>query len=336
MLPHVQMWNLYGPTETTANAIVACLAPGDEVSIGRPVSNTQVYVLDRYLQPVPIGVPGELYIGGDSLSRGYLNRPELTAERFMPHPFSQEPGARLYKTGDLARYRPDGNIECLGRLDDQVKIRGFRIELGEIEGVLRQHPGVREAVVLASGDESGDPAAALGAGTRLVAYLVADQEHAPTSTALRRYVREKLPSYMMPSVFVRLDALPLTPTGKVDRQALPAPDWAKPELHDTFVSPRTPVEARLANIWAAVLGRERVGMHDDFFALGGHSLLATQVMSRVHSAFQVESPWPACSRPRPWLASPKLLRRLCGLCRVRKLRLRRQQRNVRSWSCEHR
>ena len=142
-------------------------------------------MLDRHLQPVPIGVPGELYIGGDGLSRGYRNRPELTAEQFMPHPFSQEPGARLYKTGDLARYRPDGNIECLGRLDDQVKIRGFRVELGEIEGVLRQHPGVREAVVLASGDEPGDPAAALGAGTRLVAYMVADQEHAPTSTALR-------------------------------------------------------------------------------------------------------------------------------------------------------
>jgi amino acid adenylation domain-containing protein len=293
VLPQVQIWNLYGPTETAANAIVARLAPGDEVTIGQPISNTQAYVLDRYLQPVPVGVPGELYIGGDSLSRGYRNRPELTAEQFIPNPFSQEPGARLYKTGDLARYRPDGNIEYLGRLDDQVKIRGFRIELGEIEGVLRQYPGVQEVVVLASGDEPGDPAAALGVGKRLVAYMVADQEHAPTTTALRRYVQEKLPSYMMPSVFMRLDALPLTPTGKVDRQALPAPDWSKPELHGTFVSPRTPVETRLANIWAAVLGRERVGIHDDFFALGGHSLLATQVMSRLHSAFQVALPLPS-------------------------------------------
>jgi acyl carrier protein len=216
------------------------------------------------------------------LARGYLNRPALTAEKFIENPFSDEPGARLYRTGDLARYLPDGNIEFLGRVDYQVKIRGFRIELGEIEAVLDQHPAVRKVVVLAREDTPGDK--------RLVAYLVPNQEQAHTASELRMFLKEKLPEYMVPSAFVTLDALPLTPIGKVDRRALPAPDRSRPELGGTFVAPRTSVEERLAGIWAQVLGLERVGIHDNFFELGGHSLLATRVISRTCDAFRVELP----------------------------------------------
>jgi acyl carrier protein len=255
---------------------------GTTVSIGRPIANTQVYILDQHLQLVPIGVSGELYIGGDGLARDYLNRPALTAEKFIPNPFSAEPGARLYATGDLARYLPDGNIEFLGRADNQVKIRGYRIELGEIEAVLSEHSAVLKTVVLARGDLPGDK--------RLVAYVVSEQGMHPTTNELRGSVQDRLPDYMMPSAFVMLDALPLTPIGKVDRRALPAPDGARPELERGFVAPRTPAEELLAGIWCEVLGLKEIGIHDDFFELGGHSLLATQVISRVRNAFQVELP----------------------------------------------
>ena len=255
--------------------------PRRTVPIGRPIANTRIYILDRELQPVPVGVPGELHIGGDGLARGYLNRPDLTAEKFIADPFSGEPGARLYRTGDLARYRPDGNIEFLGRMDHQVKVRGFRIELGEIEAVLGQHPGLREAVVLAREDGPGDK--------RLVAYVVAHSGGASVAVSeLRGFLGEKLPDYMIPSVFVFLDAMPLTPSGKVDRRGLPAPDAARPEGQEGYVAPRTPVEEALAGIWAEVLGLDRVGIHDNFFELGGHSLLATQVVSQARRLFQVE------------------------------------------------
>jgi thioesterase domain-containing protein/acyl carrier protein len=247
------------------------------VPIGRPIANTQIYLLDRHQQPMPVGVPGEVHIGGVGLARGYLNRSDLTAERFIPHPFSDEPGARLYKTGDLARYLPDGNLEFLGRLDSQVKIRGFRIEVGEIEAVLRQHPAVSQAIVVAWGDGPGD--------TRLVAYVVPNQERASTTHELRTFLREKLPDYMVPSAYVMLDALPLNPSGKVDRLALPVPDKARPELEGTFVAPRTPLEFTIAEIWQDVLGMDRMSVYDNFFDLGGHSLLAVRLFAQIEKTF---------------------------------------------------
>jgi acyl carrier protein len=253
---------------------------GTSVPIGRPIANTDVYLLDREVNPVPIGVAGELYIGGDGLARNYLNRPGLTAENFVPNPFSDEPGKRLYKTGDLVRYLPDGNIEFLGRQDYQVKIRGFRIELGEIEAVLGQHPGVLETTVLAREDVPDDK--------RLVAYVVASHEPTPSFSELRSFLKEKLPDYMIPSAFVFLDAFPITPNGKVDRHALPVPDGTRPELDRGFVAPRTPVEEVLAEIWGKMLGVEKVGIHDNFFELGGHSLIATQILSAICDAFRVE------------------------------------------------
>jgi amino acid adenylation domain-containing protein len=277
-----EVFNLYGPSEDTVYSTYA-LVKGDSQKappIGRPIANTQTYILDAYQQPVPLGVPGELHLGGAGLARGYLNRPELTEQKFIPHPFNNEPGARFYKTGDLVRYQPDGNIEFLGRIDHQVKVRGNRIELGEIESVLGQHPNVREVVVTAREDVPGDK--------RLFAYIVSNQEQAITSKELRRFLKDKLPDYMMPSAFVLLDALPRTPNGKVDRRALPVPDKARPELEETFVAPRTPVEEVLVGIWAEVLGLDKVGVQDNFFELGGHSLLATQVISRVRDAFSVE------------------------------------------------
>ena len=269
------LWNLYGPTETTIwSSTCRIELEGDLISIGRPIANTQVYVLDEHLQPVPIGVPGELYIGGVGLARGYLHRPELTAERFIPHPFSRVPGARLYRTGDLARYLPDGSLEFLGRRDQQVKVRGFRIELGEIEAGLCQHPAVREAAVLAREDTPGSK--------RLVAYVVARQEPAPSSSALRSFLQQTLPDYMLPSAFVLLDRLPLTPNGKLDRAALPAPD--RPERQTALAAPLSPAEALLADIWAQVLGLEQVGIHDNFFALGGDSILSIQIVARAQQA----------------------------------------------------
>lgn len=250
------------------------------VTIGRPNTNKQIYLLNSELQPVPVGVPGEVYIGGKGLARGYLNRPGLTAEKFIPNPFRPEPGARLYRTGDRARYLSDGTLEFRGRLDQQVKIRGFRVELGEIEAVLSRHPVVRECVVLAREDGPG--------GKWLVAYVVVSREQGVTLSGLRSFLRERLPDYMVPAVFVLLDVLPLTPNGKVDRRALPAPEGGRSELERAFVAPCTPVEVELAEIWAEVLGLKRVGVHDNFFELGGDSLSATRVISRVRDALQVE------------------------------------------------
>src|SRR5882672_9483490 len=276
------LWNMYGPTETTIWSTVCSIEPGaGPITIGRPLANTQVYLLDPNLNPVPIGFPGELHIGGDGLARGYLHRPELTGEKFIRHPFSTDAQARLYKTGDLARYLPDGTIECLGRIDDQVKLRGFRIELGEIESALRQHASVRESVVMAREDAPGD--------RRLVAYVVSANSAAIDSQQLRVFLQEKLPDYMIPAVFVALDEFPLTPNGKVNRRALPAPDYDA-QLHQSYVAPRTLVEELLCRIWAEVLKVSRVGVEDNFFELGGHSLLATQVVSRVLPTFRVQLP----------------------------------------------
>jgi amino acid adenylation domain-containing protein len=268
----IRLLNAYGPTETTITATAFEIAPHatyQRVPIGRPLANTQIYILNSYLHPVPIGVQGELHIGGAGVARGYLNRPELTAEKFIPDPFSAVPGARMYKTGDLARYRPDGNIEFLGRADHQVKIRGFRIELGEIEAALGQHPAVREAVVVAREDAPGEK--------RLVAYVVADS----TADELRRFVKDKLPEYMVPAVVMLLEALPVTPNGKVDRRALPAPDRFRPELDKAFVAPRDDLELQLAQIWEEVLGIRPVGVRDNFFELGGHSLLAVRLFALI-------------------------------------------------------
>jgi acyl carrier protein len=249
-------------------------------AVGRPISNTQIYILDRQFNPTPVGVPGELLIGGAGLARGYLTLPSITAEKFIPDPFSDLPGARLYRTGDLARYLPDGDIEFLGRMDHQLKIRGFRVEPGEIEVVLGQYSGVQEAVVMAQEYAPGDK--------RLVAYIVSQEDSGLTVTALRGYLKEKLPEYMVPSAFVMLDELPLTPNGKVERRALP--DQARPELEQVFVAPRTALESVLAKTCGELLGLERVGINDSFFELGGHSLLATQLVSRLCELFQMELP----------------------------------------------
>ncbi|MBZ5554817.1 MAG: amino acid adenylation domain-containing protein [Acidobacteriia bacterium] len=278
--------NGYGPTENTTFTCCHVMRPGDPIAdtvpIGRPISNTQVYLLDPHFQPVPIGVPGELCIGGDGLARGYLNQPELTAEKFVPNPFSSEPGARLYRTGDLVRYRRNGTIEFLGRGDLQVKIRGFRIELGEIETVLRQHDGVADAVVVAREEKAG--------GKRLIAYIVAKGRTQPGFDELRQFLKAKLPDYMVPSLFVPLEAFPLTPNGKVDRRALPEPEGPNLVAGQEFIAPRNPAEEMLAGLWAEVLDLERVGIHDNFFDLGGHSLLATRVISRIRELMQVELP----------------------------------------------
>ncbi|KYC42732.1 non-ribosomal peptide synthetase [Scytonema hofmannii PCC 7110] len=281
-----QVINNYGPTENTVVATSGIVVSDErerKISppIGRPIANTQIYILDEYLQPVPIGVPGELHIGGESLARGYLNRAELTQEKFIPNPFSDEPHSRLYKTGDLARYLPDGNIEYLGRIDNQVKIRGFRIELGEIEAILNQNGDVHASCVIARVDTPGEK--------RLVAYVVPCQHCTLTISELRHYLKAKIPPYMMPQAFVMLEEMPLTPNGKVDRRALKAPDLHH-ELKDKYVAPHNLIEELLAQIWAQVLKVEQVGIYDNFFELGGHSLLATQLVSRICSHFQVELP----------------------------------------------
>jgi thioesterase domain-containing protein/acyl carrier protein len=272
----VRLLNAYGPTETTITATVFEVAPHPDetavyrrVPIGRPLANRAIYILDQHRNPVPIGVHGRLHIGGAGLARGYLDWPDLTASAFIGDPFSAEPGARMYQTGDSARYRPDGNIEFLGRADDQVKIRGFRIELGEIEAVLGQHPAVREVAVLAREVVPGEK--------RLVAYVVGDS----TTEELRRFLKDKLPDYMVPAMFVLLHALPLMANGKVDRQALPEPDRSGPESEKTFVAPRDDLERQLALIWEEVLDVRPVGVRDNFFALGGHSLLAVRLFALI-------------------------------------------------------
>ena len=277
------LWNLYGPTEASIDATYwQCKRDGEEaiVPIGRPIANAQIYILDVYRNPVPIGVVGEIYIGGAGVARGYLNRPELTAERFVYHSFDGEPAQRLYRTGDFARYLPDRNIEFLGRADNQVKIRGYRIELGEIETLLAQHPSIRAAVVITKDDPTEDK--------QLIAYIVL-RESAPEISELRAYLKAKLPDFMVPSAFVILESLPLTPNGKVDRQALPEPDRAAEDLPG-YVGPRNIVEEIIVSVWSEVLGTRQIGIHDNFFDLGGHSLKATQVVSRLRMVFGSEIP----------------------------------------------
>ncbi len=272
-----RVFDLYGPSEDTTYSTCALRVPGGPATIGRPIADTRLYLVDAALRPVALGAAGELVLGGAGLARGYLRRPELTAERFVPDPFAGEPGARLYRTGDLARHRPDGQVEFLGRLDHQVKVRGFRIELGEIEAALERHPAVREAVVLAREDRPGQK--------RLAAYLApVAGAAAPGTEELRRHLLERLPEYMVPAVFVALDALPRLPNGKIDRRGLPAPAAELPVGEDRFEAPRTPAEALLARLWAEVLGVDRVGAQDDFFALGGDSILSIQVVSRAAEA----------------------------------------------------
>jgi amino acid adenylation domain-containing protein len=276
------VYNLYGPSEDTTYSTFTKVERGEEVTIGRPITNSQAYLLDANGQPVPLGVPGELHLGGDGLARGYLNREDQTAEKFITNPVCDEANARLYKTGDLARYLANGTLEYLGRIDHQVKIRGFRIELGEIEAVLGQHPAIRETVLLAREEETGEK--------RLVAYVVPAQEQAPTVVELRGYLSEKLPEYMIPSVFTILDEMPLTPNGKVDRKRLPAPNEARGNQGSTYVAPRDLVEMEMVKLWEEVLQVKPIGVHDNFFALGGHSLKALSLVGEVRKRFDVELP----------------------------------------------
>jgi amino acid adenylation domain-containing protein len=279
----VRWMNTYGPSE--ASVIVTAYEPPADASldldadipIGRPIPNIRAYILDTNLQPVPVGEIGEVHIGGVGLARGYLNRPELTDQKFIPDPFSAQPGARMYKTGDLARFLPDGNIEFRGRTDDQVKIRGFRIEPGEIEATLSQHPDVHQAIVLAREDRPGEK--------RLVAYIVPKQARPVTNRQMREFLKGRLPEYLIPSGFVAMESLPLTPNGKVDKRALPSPSADSIADTENYVAPRNEVEIRITKIWEATLGIPRIGIADDFFELGGHSLLALRMMRRLEQAF---------------------------------------------------
>jgi amino acid adenylation domain-containing protein len=272
--PGVALWNHYGPTEGTVNTTAARVRPGAPVTLGRPVANVRVYLLDRAGNPVPEGVPGELHVAGAGVARGYLGRPELTAERFLPDPFSREPGARTYRSGDRARWRADGTLDYLGRVDRQVKVRGHRVEPAEVEAVLERHPAVREAAVAARGD-------------RLAAYVAWEDGESPAAAELRGWLRERLPEHMVPASLTVLAELPRTPSGKLDRRALPEPEAVSGGEH---VAPRSWTEEALAAIWSRVLGAERIGVHDDFFALGGHSLLATRVVSEVRATLGLEVP----------------------------------------------
>ncbi|MCC6607384.1 MAG: amino acid adenylation domain-containing protein [Anaerolineae bacterium] len=277
--PHTRLFNEYGPTETVVGCCVYEVVPDEAlngaVPIGQPIANMQLYVLDEAMQPVPPGEVGELYIGGAGVARGYWQRPSLTAAKFVPDPFSRSSGARLYRTGDLARQRPDGNFEFLGRLDHQVKIRGYRLELGEIEAVLGQHEGVRETAVLVH---------ELSGSKQLIAYFTTQADAAPTAEALRDFLAQRLPEYMVPARFIQLDAMPLTVNGKIDRQALPAPDHVRPELPQPYTAPRTAAEETLAAIWAEVLGVAPIGIHDSFFGLGGDSILGIQIVTKARAA----------------------------------------------------
>lgn len=279
-----RLFNAYAPTEATIYATVAFCAEGERQAppLGSPIQNMQVYLLDQYAQPALPGVPGELHIAGVGVARGYLGRPELTAERFVPNPFGSETGTRLYKTGDLARFLANGAIQFLGRTDQQVKIRGFRIELGEIEAALGTHPKVRERAVVVREDSPGEK--------RIVAYLVPQSGEEPTISDLRNHLKTRVPDYMLPAIFVMLDSLPLSETGKLDRSALPVPERLRPELTQRYLAPRTSLEKVLARIFSEVLKIEEVGILDDFFELGGHSLIATQVVSRIRQLFSIELP----------------------------------------------
>ena len=279
-----QVFNLYGPTEDTTYSTWELMKRDDRESptVGRPISNTQGYVLDRRGRPLPAGVPGELHLGGMGLARVYLGRPDLTAEKFIPDPFSVEPGARMYRTGDFARFLPDGRIDFLGRIDHQVKIRGYRIELGEVEAVLNEHPLVKSCVVVAREEADGDK--------RLVAYIVAREGEEPGHLELQSFLRVRLLEHMVPSAFVLLDEMPLTPNGKIDRRALPAPAILRPEIEQRYVAPRNDIEVALVELWQEVLGLEPIGVSDNFFDLGGHSLKATRLLSKVRSIFRTELP----------------------------------------------
>jgi thioesterase domain-containing protein/acyl carrier protein len=289
--PPKRLLHVYGPTESTTFAswywVKTLAADAPAVPIGKPIANTQIYILDPALNPVPAGVRGEIYIGGDGLARHYFNRPELSAARFIANPFSREPGARLYKTGDQARYLPDGNIEFIGRLDGQVKIRGHRIEPGEIEATLIQHPAVKECAVAAEQEpESGSED-----NRRLAAYVAASETLAPTAHELRRFLKQKLPDYMIPSAFLFVETMPLTPNGKIDRKALPSVANKWPAALDTAqAAPKTITEETVAGIWLELLKLERVGMHENFFDLGGHSLLAIELLERIRRQFGIELP----------------------------------------------
>jgi aspartate racemase len=289
-LPHTQLINGYGPTESTTFACCYLIPKMmdnqiNSIPIGRAISNTTIYILDKYSQLVPIGVAGELYIGGDGLARGYLNSPELTNEKFITNSFSNCSKSRLYKTGDLARYLDDGSIQFLGRIDHQVKIRGFRIELGEIESVLEKHPETREVVVSVYEPILGDK--------RLVAYLVSEKDFIPSVSELREFLKLQLPEYMIPSAFVFLDALPLTPNGKLDRKALPEPDQHRYDLRTEFIAPRSQLEIEIAGIWENLLGIDQIGIEDNFFDLGGHSLLAIKMIIDVNKLFNSNLPFSA-------------------------------------------
>jgi acyl-coenzyme A synthetase/AMP-(fatty) acid ligase/acyl carrier protein len=277
------VWNMYGPTETTVWSTCCEITPDCEaITIGRPIANTQIYILDRNLQPAPVGVAGELYIAGDGVARGYLKQPALTAEKFLPDPFSSVAGSRMYKTGDQARYVANGQIDFLGRADFQVKVRGFRIELGEIETVLNGHAAIRTAVVIAREDSPGDK--------RLVAYLMSETDAQPDAGELRQFLRAKLPEYMVPSAFVFLDEFPMTPNRKVNRKALPAPEVYQSDTARDLVLPRNATEQKIAGIWQSVLARSSLGVHENFFELGGHSLLAARVISQIREEFHIDLP----------------------------------------------
>ncbi|HVI70289.1 MAG TPA: non-ribosomal peptide synthetase, partial [Pyrinomonadaceae bacterium] len=288
LLPQAGLYNEYGPTEGTVWSSAYRSKTGDthlQMPIGRPVANTSSFLLDRQMSPVPFGVPGELYVGGEGITRGYLHRPELTAERFVPNPFAEAPGSRLYKTGDLVRYLSDGNLEFLGRADDQVKLRGYRIELGEVTSVLRQHTEVDEAIVIVREDQPGDK--------RLVAYVVQStppNESDFSASALRRFMRDRLPEYMVPSAFEFLEQLPLLPNGKVNRHALAAPAQVETESEVAYVPPSTELERLLTSIWSGVLRREQLGIHDNFFDLGGHSFLAIKAHHQLVQQLQQDVP----------------------------------------------
>jgi len=275
-----QLHNMYGPTEGTIDMTSWPCEPlrdGQSVSIGRPVANKQVYLLDQHLQPVPIGVPGHLHAGGVGLTRGYLHEPQLSAEKLIPDPFSTERGAQLYRTGDLARYLPDGRLEFLGRLDQQVKVRGFRIELEEIEAALLSHEAVQSAVVIALERTKGKK--------ELVAYVIGDKTRKPTVSELRAHLRQRLPEYMVPSYFVVLEQWPLTPNGKLDRLALPPPTDIRAQTETVYLAPRNEVEKIVAQMWQEVLQLDQVGVHDNFFDLGGHSLLMLRIQGKVRTLF---------------------------------------------------
>jgi amino acid adenylation domain-containing protein len=291
LLPQSTLVNLYGSSEVSADitfAVASNPISANRISIGHPISNTQIYLLDSLLQPVPIGVPGEVYVGGKGLARGYLNRPELTSERFIQSPFDHGGGSRLYRTGDLALHLPDGNIEFLGRVDNQVKIRGYRIEPAEVEAVLNEHPAVYESVVIAWDDGEVRHGSA-DYSKRLIAYIVASAQ-SPCCDELRKFLMKRLPDYMVPSVFIMLDHLPVTPNGKVNRQALPPPEAAKQPLDQSLIEPRTEFETLVAKVWRDVLKIERLGIHDNFFELGGHSFLGTQVVARLSDVFCKQIP----------------------------------------------